>query len=98
MISAAQPVLAFDSLGWVTHQGPPPAEVVLVSLGAMTHSFDMNQRYVQLEITGSGVHQGQNYTLFRTPSDARIAPAGHYMLFILDENNIPSVAKIIQVQ
>lgn len=91
-------MLAYDSLGWVTHEGPPPTEVVLVSLGAMTHSLDMNQRYVQLPIQGSGVHQGQNYTIFGTPDNARIAPPGRYMLFILDEHNILSVAKIVQVQ
>ena len=97
-IQAAQPVLAYDHLGWVTYDGPPPAEIVLIGIGAMTHSFDMNQRHIQLPILASGVHQGNNYSIFGTPENARIAPPGHYMLFILDENHIPSVAKIIQVQ
>ncbi|MSQ10406.1 MAG: DUF1929 domain-containing protein [Dehalococcoidia bacterium] len=65
----------------------------------MTHSFDMNQRYIQLPIIGSGVFNGHNYSLFTTPADEQhVAPPGHYMLFILDANHVPSVAKIVQVQ
>lgn len=99
VIEAAPSVLSYGNYGWVTYTGStPPAEVVLVGLGAMTHSFDMSQRYVQLPITGSGVFNGHNYSLFTTPADARVAPPGHYMLFILDANLVPSVAKIVQVQ
>ena len=32
------------------------------------------------------------------PANANQAPPGHYMLFLLNGNGVPSVAKIIQVQ
>jgi len=73
----------------------PIDEVVLIALGSMTHSFDMNQRYVQLEVLSTDAAAGT--TTFRAPPTAMVAPAGHYMLFILDQNRIPSVAEIVMV-
>jgi hypothetical protein len=36
--------------------------------------------------------------LFATaPTDSNLCPPGHYMLFILDRDSVPSVARIIQV-
>lgn len=98
-LAAAQPVLSYGSYGWLTTgTAPPPAEVVLIGLGVMTHSFDMNQRSVQLPILYTGAYQGLNIAVFGTPANTRVAPPGYYMLFILDENRVPSVAKIVQLQ
>ena len=69
------------------------SEVVLIGLGSMTHSIDMNQRYVQLGPSESG----PGYLEVLTPPDARTAPPGPYMLFLLDENRVPSVAKMVQL-
>ena len=77
---------------WVSEK--PISEVVVIGLGSMTHSVDMNQRYVQLRVLGGD----ENSTSFLAPPDSSIAPAGHYMLFILDENRTPSVAKIVQIR
>lgn len=64
----------------------------LVRLGAPTHSQDQDQRYIPLDFTvGAGV---LNAT---APANANIAPPGYYMLFIVDSNGVPSVAKIVQV-
>jgi hypothetical protein len=69
------------------------SEAVLIGLPSMTHSFDMNGRHVQIPVwwTGSG------YALLGGPADARVAPPGYYMLFVLDANRVPSVAKIVRV-
>ncbi len=32
------------------------------------------------------------------PANAKLCPPGHYMLFVLDKNNVPSIAKIIKIQ
>ncbi len=69
------------------------SEVVLIALGSMTHSIDMNQRYVQLEVSSTA----GNITSFLAPPDSGIAPAGHYMLFVLDDNRVPSVAEIVRI-
>ena len=64
-----------------------------MGLGSMTHSIDMNQRYVQLAVTDSG----SGYLEVLTPADGMTAPPGDYMLFLLDENRIPSVARIVRL-
>ena len=66
--------------------------VTLVRLSAVTHSTNMNQRFLRLSFTpGSGV---LNLT---TPSAAETAPPGDYMLFVLNGNGVPSVASIVRV-
>lgn len=77
----------------VDYSGTTPVEAVLVGLGSMTHSFDMNQRYVQLpvrSVTASSVQLGP-------PEGPRVAPPGHYMLFLLDADRIPSEAIVLQL-
>lgn len=68
------------------------SNVVLMRNGAVTHAFDMDQRYVGLSFTASaGV---LNVT---GPPNGNIAPPGYYMLFILNGAGVPSVATIMQV-
>ena len=68
------------------------SSVVLMRNGAVTHAFDMDQRYVGLSfIAGSGV---LNVT---GPPNGNIAPPGYYMLFILNSAGVPSVAAMVQV-
>jgi hypothetical protein len=73
-----------------------PAGVVRISLtrlGSVTHAFDQNQRFVP--ITSFQV-QG-NALSVTAPSDRNIAPPGHYMLFVLNAQGVPSEAKIVQL-
>ena len=76
----------------------PPAEIVLVSLGAMTHSFDQNQRSIQLTL-GANVQVATDVTLTIavSPYGPQVAPPGYYMLFVLDGQRIPSIARIVRV-
>jgi Domain of unknown function (DUF1929)/Bacterial Ig domain len=67
-------------------------QVTLIKLPAVTHAFDQNQRFMRLGFTaGSG-----NLTVTAPPS-GNVAPPGHYMLFILNGQGVPSVAQVIQV-
>ena len=66
--------------------------VALVNLGAVTHSLDMGQRYVPLSFQAFG-----DSLVVGGPSNANIAPAGYYMLFVIDSTGVPSVARIIHV-
>jgi galactose oxidase len=69
--------------------------VTLIRPGTVTHAFDSNQRFVSLAFTpASG---GLNVTI-PSPSNRNLAPPGHYMLFILNGNNVPSVGKIIRLK
>lgn len=75
--------------------GNPAAisKVALVRLGAVTHSDNMEQRYIPLSFTAGAT------TLTATaPANANIAPPGYYMLFIIDANGVPSVASMVSVQ
>jgi hypothetical protein len=67
-------------------------KVALIGLGDVTHSVDEGQRYVPLKFSVSGT------TLTVTgPPNGGVAPPGYYMLFIVDANGVPSVAKMVQV-
>jgi hypothetical protein len=67
--------------------------VALVKAGAVTHSNNFDQRYVDLtyQPNGSG---GLTAT---SPPDSNHAPPGWYMLFILNSSGVPSVASWVQV-
>jgi hypothetical protein len=67
------------------------ASVVLVRNGATTHAFDMDQRLVEMSFTaGSGL-------TVTAPPNGNIAPPGYYMLFILNNLGVPSVARFVQL-
>lgn len=69
------------------------SSVVLMRDGSVTHSFDMDQRMVNLSFTvGSGV---LNATV---PAKANVLPPGYYMLFLVNTRGVPSVAPFVQVK
>ena len=68
------------------------SSVVLMRPGAPTHAFDMEQRLVGLSFTaGSGV---LNIT---APPNSNIAPPGYYMIFLLNNAGVPSVAQFVEL-
>ena len=68
------------------------ASAVLVRPGTPTHAFDMDQRLVGLSFTaGSGV---LNVT---APPNGNIAPPGYYMLFVLNNAGVPSIARFVRL-
>ena len=62
-------------------------------LGSVTHSNNMEQRYVPLTFTA-----GATSLTATAPANANIAPPGFYMLFIIDTNGVPSVARMVSLQ
>lgn len=67
-------------------------KVALVKLGAVTHSNNMDQRYVPLSFTA-----GSGALTATVPASINIAPPGYYMLFIINSAGVPSVAPILRV-
>jgi hypothetical protein len=67
-------------------------KVALVRVGAVTHSVNMEQRYIPLSFS-----RGTASLTATAPANANIAPPGFYMLFIIDANGVPSVARMVQV-
>ncbi|WP_169788736.1 galactose oxidase-like domain-containing protein [Vulgatibacter incomptus] len=65
--------------------------VALIRLGSVTHAFDQNARYVPLSFAanpGGIVADVPNYN---------VTPPGHYMLFLVNDQGVPSVATTVRV-
>jgi PKD repeat protein len=92
VIASAPSALAYGQSFDVGSSGAAPSRAVLVSLGATTHGNDMNQRHVELAV--SALPGGIAVV---APPSANVAPPGHYMLFLLSADGVPSEAKIITV-
>ena len=67
-------------------------KVTLVRLSSVTHAFNENQRFNSLGFTR--VTGGLNVT---APANGNLAPPGDYMLFLINGNGVPSVAKMVRV-
>ncbi|MER7048474.1 galactose oxidase early set domain-containing protein [Streptomyces jumonjinensis] len=70
----------------------PIAKAELIRPAAVTHSSDPNQRFVDLPLTVNGNNIDLNVT-----SNPNLAPPGWYMLFGVDANGVPSVAKWVHL-
>ncbi|HSK96353.1 MAG TPA: galactose oxidase-like domain-containing protein [Euzebyales bacterium] len=68
------------------------SKVALVRTGSVTHSFDMDQRYMTLGFTQSGAS-----LRVAAPANRNVAPPGQYMLFVFDGAGVPSVAEIVHL-
>ncbi len=67
--------------------------VTVVKTGAVTHSFNMGQRFVEFSFTRAG----NTLTVTANPNRAVLTP-GAYMLFVLTSQGVPSEAKVISVK
>jgi hypothetical protein len=67
-------------------------KVALLRLGAVTHDVNMEQRYVPLSFSA-----GTGALTATSPQNANVAPPGVYMLFIVDDAGVPSMAKMVSV-
>lgn len=67
-------------------------EVNLVRVGSVTHSFNMDQRFIPLRFTRSGAQLE-----VVAPLASSVAPPGTYLLFAVDQNGVPSTASMISV-
>ena len=70
----------------------PISRVTLVKTGSITHSVNMDQRFVELGFQANGAVLDVN-----GPVRASDTPPGHYLLFILNSQGVPSVGKIVRI-
>jgi hypothetical protein len=66
------------------------SQVVLVRPGSSTHAFDMDQRLVGMSFTA-----GSGSLSVTGPPNNKIAPPGYYMLFLINNSGVPSVAQFV---
>ena len=93
VIGSAPTTVAYGSQFRVlTAQAGSITRVSFIRLGAVTHAFDENQRFQRLSFTADATG-----LTVRAPTSPNRAPPGHYMVFILDGDDVPSVARIIRI-
>jgi len=93
-ITSSPPTVAHGAA--LSIQTPSPSainEVVLISAGAVTHGFNHNQRYVGCTITGKTA----NAVNATAPPDGTVAPPGYYLLFLVDQDRVPSTGNWIHL-
>jgi hypothetical protein len=91
--SAPQSVNWADEFG-IGSTSSGVTRATLVAPAAVTHANDMNQRHVELEVTSN--HSGRGVNV-KAPPNNRVAQPGYYMLFLLNEDGVPSVARWIRL-
>jgi hypothetical protein len=92
--SLSQSTVAYGAKFTVnTPNGLQITDVRWIRLGSVTHAFDANQRANTLAFSKTA-----NKLTVTAPNNGKLAPPGHYLVFILNRNGIPSVGKVIQVQ
>ena len=75
---------------------PEPGDIERVALirqGSTTYQTNTDQRYVGLAVT----ERLENAIRVFAPPDGGVAPPGHYMLFLVNREGVPSVAHWVQV-
>jgi hypothetical protein len=68
-------------------------QVRWVRLGSVTHAFDANSMAVSLDFSA-----GDGTLSVTSPQNPNVAPPGHYLMFVLNRNGVPSTGRIIRVQ
>ncbi|CAI7583364.1 unnamed protein product [Penicillium bialowiezense] len=67
----------------------------LIRLGTATHTVNTDQRRIPLDVSTTSIF-GSNWKV-RLPAEPGILIPGYWMLFVMDSEGVPSVAKIIMV-
>jgi hypothetical protein len=76
-----------------TPQAGSVSRVAVTRCGSITHAFNSDQRYVGLNFT-----KGSSSLTVTSPPDAKIAPPGYYMLWIIDsQGRVCQLAKFIRI-
>jgi hypothetical protein len=73
-----------------------PTEVskaVLIAPTTSTHAVNTSQRYVELQIT----NRSRTRLALQSPATAAGATPGYYMLFLLNDQGVPSMAQWVQL-
>jgi hypothetical protein len=86
--SAPSEVTYADTFVVTTPQAAAVTSVVLIAPTTVTHSVNTGQRYIELPFTLSGPGE----LSVTAPAGGAEAPPGFYMLFVVDGDDVPSVA------
>ena len=68
------------------------SRVVLIKTTSASHSFNMDQRYIELPFQQNG-----DRLMAQAPTRAGEAPPGFYLLFVLNSAGTPAIARIVKI-
>jgi len=85
--------ISYNTIFEVTKNDVHIEKVSLIKSSSTTHNNNMDQRCIVLPIK----EQTKNALKLLSPKDSTYAPPGYYMLFILDEEKVPSVGEFVKV-
>ena len=71
----------------------PVSHVVIHRSGSQTHSFSYNQISVPVNFNSNN---GSTVT-FSVPNNANLLPPNYYMVFLMSQDGVPSVAKWVRI-
>ncbi|WP_245597459.1 PA14 domain-containing protein [Meiothermus cerbereus] len=96
IIQAAPNRISYGQSFTLTTDLPASAvdRVTIVAFGAVTHAFNMGQRFLELSFTRSG----PNSLEVTAPASANLATPGFYQLYVLDGRGVPSEAKVVRLR
>jgi hypothetical protein len=92
VLSGVPAAVGFDT-SFTVQVSQPIQTAVLMRPGSVTHSFNMEQRLVELTILG----QSGGQLSLQAPPTANVAPPGVYMLFVLNAQGVPGQAAFLQL-
>jgi hypothetical protein len=73
---------------------PGISRAVLMAPSATTHGVDMQEREIDLRVVNRVDGQGVDVA---APPSSNVAPPGYYMLFLLNDSGVPSVASWVRL-
>jgi hypothetical protein len=84
----------------VKQAGNTIERVILLRPGSVTHFFDMDQRYIELEIVSAGLVAEKEITVLVKAPKNDLGQPGYYMMFLIEKDTtgrlVPSVAHFIK--
>ena len=92
IIDAPDTVVPGDHMSIGYSDASSISKVSLIKTGSTTHSFNMDQRYIELPFTANGALLDA-----QLPSRPGDLPPGYYMLFVLNPQGVPSEARVVRV-
>jgi hypothetical protein len=92
-ITSAPTTIGFNGSFGVDTPNTNITSAALVAPAAVTHGVDMNQRMLKLPVV-----QRTGCVSVTAPTGRNAAPPGYYMLFLLNDQGVPSVAKFVKLE
>jgi hypothetical protein len=90
--SAGATVARGGTIPIASPQAADITRIALIRASSVTHQVNTDQRHLPLAFTTSAGHLSA-----RLPANTNLTPPGYYMLFVLNADGVPSVAKWVRV-